>query len=373
MKKRDSGLDLLRIICMLMVTMLHFFNHGQLIDNVTPGHYNWYLGNIVYSLCFVCVNCFVMLSGYFQCTSKFKLRRIVSVWVQCLTYSVCLYIISALYQGQFSVTELIKNGLVVTLERYWFVTSYLLMYALSPFLNSAIHAMGKRKHFACLCVLLGLFSVLANLVYIHDFSGIKGGYQVVWFCTLYLVAAYIRLYVPVNSNRRLRYLGAYLLLSLCICGQRFAATWLTPYVFGSVKLDSLLYSYNSICTTGAGIALFLLMRTVNIENRPLTKIIGFLAPLCFGVYLLHDHHNIRSILWSWLCPLATAEQPYMLLYGLLCMSGIFLAGCAVEWLRKQLFRLLRIDNLLNFLADKVETLFQRWLDKLNPKLPTGTN
>lgn len=371
MEKRDSGLDFLRILSMIMVTTLHFFNHGGLINSaLTPGHYNWYLANIVFSLCYVCVNCFVMLSGYFQCTSKCKLRRIASIWVQAMAYSLGLYIVTALYSGSFSLTELVKSGLAVTMERYWFVTSYLLMYALSPFLNSAITAMDKRKHFACLCVLLSLFSLLSNLVYINDFAGIQGGYQVVWFCTLYLVAAYIRLYVPVNPKRRARYGAAYVLLCLCICGERFAATWLTPYIFGSVKLSSFFFSYNSICTAGASIALFLLMRTVEIKSHFLTKVIGFLAPLCFGVYLLHDHPNIRPLLWDWLNPAATAGAPYMLLYAVACVSAIFLVGCAVEWFRKQIFRLLQIDKLVDFLSDKTEALCRKWLEKVTVEKPS---
>lgn len=368
MKKRDSGLDLLRILSMVMVTTFHFFNHGGLVNGtLITGHYNWYLGQMVYALCYVCVNCFVMLSGYFHCTSKFKLRRIVSIWVQVMIYSVGLYIVNALYLGSFSVTDLIISGMVVTMKRYWFVTAYLLMYAISPFLNTAIAAMGKRKHFACLCVLLSIFCVAHNAVYISDFGNVLGGSSFLWFCVLYMVASYIRLYVPVNPKHRGRYLTTYLLLSLCICGERFLATWLTPYVFGSVKLDSLFFSYNSICTAGASIGLFLLMRTVEIKSRPITKIISFLAPLCFGVYLLHDHHSIRPLLWGWMKPFATATAPYMLLHWIMCVGVIFLAGIGVEWLRKQLFRLLRIDKLVDFLSDKVESLCQGWLDKLPTK------
>ena len=193
---------------------------------------------------------------------------------------------------------------------------------------------------------------------------IHNGYHIVWFCVLYLVAAYIRLYVPLNPKHRWHYFGAYLLCCLCICGERFVATWITPYLFGSVKLEYLFFSYNSICTAGASIALFLTMRTVNIKHPIPTKVIDFFAPLCIGVYLLHEHPSIRPILWSWIKPYATAEASYMLLHCLISAGAIFLAGCAVEWLRKQLFRLLRIDKLFHFLADWAESFFRNWVDKL---------
>lgn len=68
-EKRDHGLDLLRIISMLMVVTLHFYNHGGVLNTLTQGTANWYFGRLIYALSNVSVNCFVLLSGYFQCTS----------------------------------------------------------------------------------------------------------------------------------------------------------------------------------------------------------------------------------------------------------------------------------------------------------------
>ena len=45
LKKRDNGLDLLRIICMLLVTFSHVFTHGGLVANQLPGTFPWFLGN----------------------------------------------------------------------------------------------------------------------------------------------------------------------------------------------------------------------------------------------------------------------------------------------------------------------------------------
>lgn len=74
--KRNLNLDLLRIICMLMVVCLHFFNHGGLHDSMTPGSCNWFLGNFLYAASLVAVNCFVILSGYFLCTAQFKAKNL---------------------------------------------------------------------------------------------------------------------------------------------------------------------------------------------------------------------------------------------------------------------------------------------------------
>lgn len=361
--KRNTNLDLLRIISMMMVVLGHFFTHGGVINGaLVPWTDNWLLGNVIYTGCLVAVDCFVLLSGYFQCTSKFKLKRLVSVWVQVAFWSVMLYVIMAAVNGTFSVTALVKSGLVVTLKQYWFVTAYLLMYAVSPFLNCAIRAMSRKMHLMCCTVLLGLFSALHNVVYISDFANILGGSSFLWFCVLYVVAAYIRLHVPVQEKYRSRGFAVYAVCALLIALERFAAYYITPMIFGQVMLDSLFYANNSILNTAAAIALFMAMRAVKVERPGVPRMIGFFAPLAFGVYLIHDHPNVRAMLWPILKPHAFAHSVWMLPYALLCVSGIFTVCCLIEWLRRWLFRVCGINGLLDGLCDRVQNRVQIWLD-----------
>lgn len=363
MKKRDYGLDLLRIICMAMVVCHHFCNHGGLIDATVPGSGNWYISNLLFALSFVAVNCFVLLSGYFQCTTQFKLKRVVATWVQVVVYSVGLYIAAKLLLGGLSVTELLKSALPVVTDQYWFVTAYLLMYMVSPFLNCTIAAMGKRMHFMCCCVLLGIFCVAHNLAYIYDFGDVDGGYTFLWFCVLYIVAAYIRLYVPVEGKQRKWGLLVYGLCALGVGLARFAAHYVTTAIFGTPMLTSFFYSYNSILVVPASIGLFLAMRTINAEGIA-AKLIGFFAPLAFGVYLIHDHPSIRPMLWSILKPYIFADSIWLIPYGLACTAGIFLVCCAVEWLRQKVFKLCRVSELIDKVCGKLQTWVTLKLEKI---------
>lgn len=355
LKKRDNGLDLLRIICMLMVVTLHFYGHGGLGgDGLSPGSLNWFLGETIYPFSLVAVDCFVLLSGYFQCTSRFKLKRVVSVWVQALCYSVVLYVVAAVYCGSFSVVGLVKSFFVAVTDQYWFVTAYLLMYIVSPFLNCAISAMSRKLHFMCCCVLLGIFCVAHNLAYVYDFGDVDGGYTFLWFCILYIVAAYLRLHVPVEAKHRSRGLLVYGCCALGVGLARFVAHYATTWLIGTPMLTSFFYSYNSILVVPAAIGLFMAMRTVKVEG-PAAKVIGFFAPLAFGVYLIHDHPSIRPMLWSILKPHIFAGSIWMIPYGLACVAGIFLVCCMAEWLRQKIFHLLKIDTAIDRLCDKLQT------------------
>jgi len=362
---RNNSLDLLRIICMMMIVALHFFNHGGLV----PGTGNWYAGNLVVALCYVAVNCMVLLTGYFQCTSRFKLKRLASVWIQAFFYSVVLYVCAAAFTRSLSVTELIKNAMVATMKRYWYVTAYLLLYAVSPFLNCAFQAMTRRMHLLCCAVLLLIFSVMHNLVYISDFGNVLGGSSFLWFCVLYIVAAYIRLHVPVDIRHRWKAFAGYFLCAGLIALERFLAYWITPVIFGHVVMDSLFFSYNSILTAAASIFLFLGMRTLDIRTPRLNRAIEILAPLTFGVYLIHDHPSVRPLLWQLTNPAATAVSIWMVPYALMCVTGIFLCCCGMEWLRQQVFRLLGIDTLVKRCCDRIQELGSQWLTEDNSQVP----
>lgn len=66
-RNRHTERDLLRIISMLMVVLGHFFSHGGLMDGtLVPWTANWFLGNVMYTLCLVAVSC---CSGYAESIS----------------------------------------------------------------------------------------------------------------------------------------------------------------------------------------------------------------------------------------------------------------------------------------------------------------
>lgn len=158
-------------------------------------------------------------------------------------------------------------------------------------------------------------------------------------------------------------LPTFALLSLVICGERFAATFITPYIFGGVRLTSLFYSYNSIVAVPCALALFQSFRGAKPVSRALSRVVAVIAPLTFAVYLIHDHTVLRPILWNWLAPDAYAQSPWMALYVLVCMVGIFTACCVIEFLRQKLFRLCCVDKAIARICDSLQEWVQRWLSE----------
>ena len=71
-KDRNSNFELMRIISMVFIILWHIILHGNMISNSTNESIKFLLNFIQYILV-IHVNSFVVLSGYFQSKSNFKL------------------------------------------------------------------------------------------------------------------------------------------------------------------------------------------------------------------------------------------------------------------------------------------------------------
>ena len=141
-KDRHYGLDLFRIVAMLMVIILHQGSHGgglSATDNLTV---NGFLSHFLNALCVVSVNCYVLISSYFLVKEKFRLRQLFRIIEETWFYSWTILIILKL-MGQ-EIVNLKASVLPISFANNWFITAYVGMYILFPFMNIAINAMDKK-------------------------------------------------------------------------------------------------------------------------------------------------------------------------------------------------------------------------------------
>lgn len=92
--------------------------------------------------------------------------------------------------------------------------------------------------------------------------------------------------------------------------------------------------------------------------------ISAVYPLIFAVYLIHDNDYVRDLLWARLRVAESADSPWMVLYVAGCAAVIFVVCCAVEWVRKKLFSLLRIDETAGRLCDRLQNAVEERLERL---------
>lgn len=319
---RNSNIELLRIVLILMVITLHYLNGadwaGGALSQVVPGSFNYYAVHFMESACIMAVNTFVLITGYFSC-NKTNIA---------LAKPIKLYGMLMLYGAIFSATwylctkPVINFGVlkfIATAIFYrWFVVIYCVLYILIPFLNKLIHALTQKQ-------LLTLSIINAVLFYvINTFSPwttvSDGGYGIVNFVCLYLIGAYIRLYRSQPVRR--------------VEGGAFWICVLLTTVF-SLLPHNRAYSYLSIFNLIAAVALFEIFRGLRIKYSP---VINYLASFTFAVYIIHGTGPVPPFLYRkifhsnlyW-------NSPCMFVNLIVSVLGIYCICVGIEFIRRCLF------------------------------------
>ncbi len=365
-KTRDANIELLRVISMLMVTVLHALGHGGVLKQYAFGTAGYFLFWFLETVCYVAVNLFVLITAYFMVLSRTKISRLLKLIIQVETYSLfCLLISKIVFHQKIGPEEIIHSVFPITSGTYWFVSAYMILLLLVPFLNRLIRTFDRKKHLIFVLLLILLYVVTPS-IFIWSRNILTEGMDFVWFIVLYFTGAYIRLYgnqtkiLQRSSRRWLAGYGVFIGGGMLI---RILIGCLTFYVLGEVKWEGVFYNYNSIIIFPASVCLFLAFQQMRIKKGIVSKTVLFFGHICFGVYLLTDHDLIREALWN------AVNLPGLVSHGVIltCIGIIgivillFLSGCLFEWIRIKIMSLFPADQWLKAADEK----FEKWKQTLH--------
>lgn len=193
MKSRNSNIELLRIILMILIVAHHYVVHSGLIDiaNATPT----INGKTIFLQIFgawgkTAINCFVLITGYFMCKSTITLSKFFKLVCEILFYNIlisCIFIIFG--KAELSAKLILVEWLPIIRLNSRFIGAFLFLYLLIPFLNIFIKNLSQKQHGYLVLLLLTTQTVLSVLPYMD----IQCDY-LLWFPTIYLLSSYIRFY-----------------------------------------------------------------------------------------------------------------------------------------------------------------------------------
>ena len=361
--KRVLGLDLLRIIAMLFIVANHWLGHGLSMTGFDPSMPHSYFLWFIRGLSYTGTNLFILISSYFLCKSTIQVKHLLSLVCQVLFYSVTLYWITyALGLHKATFRGVVESFFPVTLSRYWFITCYIGLYLLSPFLNKLFAALTSHGHKCLLIVLLLFFSIIPNLVFFSPWLNWGGSCGIVWFVVLYFIGAYIRYYADIEqlkeNKSRLLMWGAIIcflpLLSKVIIAK------LTLALLGHVEGSSVFFSNNSILIVPMSIFFFLLFLTIDIKNKWIISCVEFLAGGVFSVYLITEDAFIRSILWD---GIALDINPQNVLFPVFFIVGviiIFLSCIFLDLIRRGVFQICSKTKIPSTIMNLIAPFFNRF-------------
>lgn len=314
--RRQSNLELLRIVSMLLIVAHHFsvhwggnaetvsgFNQGVLRAFITGGK--------------IGVNIFVLIGGYFLINSKFSLKRILKLYAPILFYSLTVYLLFvATGKEIFDWKSFLYALFPVGANQYWFMSCYIFTLLLAPFVNLALKNCDAKGHIALIAALL-VIQTLVTPIFGNDFISNTG-----WFVTLYIIAAYIRLHPCklFDSNK----------IAVPIAAVTFSAVVLLNAI-ANINL----YGMTNLVCVVCSAATFCSFKNFRI---PYCKPINLIASATAGVYLIHDNIYMRKYIWPDMVKVPFhAQFDYFIAYAFLCVLAVFTACAVIDGLRQALF------------------------------------
>ena len=281
-KTRDSNFELLRIILMLFIVMHHIIS-----SVIAPGFSS--KGFACIDVIFhTAVIVFVLISGYFGI--NLRIKALLSLILQVTFYSLLLTLLGVYVFRLGSPIDIIKSLLPVSGNYYWFITVYVELLLLSPFVNKLLVHLSNQQYKSLIVILAFLifwFGLLRKTNISID------GKNIVYFIFIYIVGGGIRRISLLDEKSKFltnRFHFFILLLSLIVLG----GGYLLPETHSLfIHFMAYTYVYNSPFLLILSISIFCLFRNLSFKNN----IINYLASSSLAIYLIHEHPLMREIIY----------------------------------------------------------------------------
>lgn len=357
-KERNYGIDVLRILSMLMVVILHVLGHGGVLSALDPFTLRYDFVWLLEIAAYGAVDCYALISGYVGIHAKHKYSSIIILWLRVAFYSFSLTVVDKIIGvNHVGLGKTLFSLFPVLTDKYWYFTCYFILFLFIPLLNYCVKELSKKTLQVFFLLVFTFFSVLAPVM--RNFGGsmyIGGGYSPLWLIVLYLLGGYIRKYGLFTKIKKRYLLFVFLISVLLTWFSKIIIQYTTINLLGSIQFDDTFVSYDSVTVLSSAIALLLLFSRIKINNRIVLHTVSFLSPLAFSVYLIHEHYFVREFFiikkFVWIAQLPTiAIIPVVL--G--CAIGIYTICSIIDLVRMYLFKLLRIKKYFSTIEEKIRT------------------
>ena len=338
---RDSNMELLRIVAMLLVMIVHANFRALPVPTYEEANHeimSSILRFFTESFSIICVNVFILLSGWYGI--KLKIERLLEFVFQVLFFSIIgLIIIQFISPEKYTLTNCIGNILLTDKWDYWFVKAYLGLYLFSPILNSFIEY-ATKKQYQIVLIAFYVFHTVYGWAFPEGAIYFERGYSAMSFMGLYLLARYIRLYPFSLCRKSYRFdLFIYLFITVLIT--------LIQFFFKRTDIPYGGYFIFYSCPLVIISAVFFMLIFTKIHLK--SRFVNWVACSCFAVYLLHSNGFLAkpyydNIILNWFNELSTIP---FLMHVIPFILFVFIAAILLDKIRLAIWKVITIKFHLN--------------------------
>lgn len=365
--QRDYGIDLLRVVSMLMIVMLHIVGQGGIMEAAVPFSPQYESAWLLASIFLVSVNCFILITGYVYYGKETRYYRLLTLWAEVLFYSIIIIIaLKLIFPSEIGLEQYWK-AIIPTFftkaqfSRYWFFTAYVGMFLLTPFINLGLKHFNKKQDLSVFLSLFIIFSLLPTILNQDMSFTLNQGYGPLWFVVLYYTGGLLHKYEIFKKFKKHKWL----LISVAC----FLMSWALRYLFeslGIIETGFNLYSFNCYLSPLyfiGGIALFSFFKNMNITKSSIISIIKFFTPVVFGVYLIHDNMALAYYFLDGKFAFLAQMDPISLIISVILIgAGLFVLCSLVDWIRELIFRKLKVKDRFAKFEENIYLKFENYLN-----------
>lgn len=296
-KQRIVGYDLLKIIAVLFVVVLHV--NGYTIELYPLNTFSIDTSAVYYitqAITYPAIHLFVLIGSYFMHEKGVSLKNILRIWFMTFIVSAAGLIVVLLIDKE-SVTfiGLARSLLPFFCRAYWFVTDYIVLMLLAPFLSKLINSLDDKRLFAVTAAITSVVCILPTFMNFFDWS--IGG-NISLFVCLYFISSYFH-----RIKDKIKSKGLFVLFYFIFVSLQIVSVYIIKYVAGYISIfegkEQLFYNYNSLFVIGSGFCLFALLSFVKTKNKYVEKTVIFISRYSLIIYLLHMHPIIKQQYTKW--------------------------------------------------------------------------
>jgi surface polysaccharide O-acyltransferase-like enzyme len=226
-----------------------------------------------------------------------------------------------------------------------------------PILNTIVENVPKEVLQKCAIFVFIVFCCATQLI--TNVVNLNGGYSVLWLAILYLLGAYMA------KNKTLRNTKIWVdFLGFIVC---VIVTVISRIAMGNLfgRGINILVSYTSPTIVLSAVFLVSMFSKLKMRTKSI-KIISFLSPMAFGVYLIHCHPYVFNYMADKFVWVASLPLYYALFVVLLIALAIFIFCIIIDYIRLLIFKVCKINKLSNNIA-RVFTKVTNWITGISMK------
>ncbi|MCI8375957.1 MAG: hypothetical protein HFI29_11070 [Lachnospiraceae bacterium] len=323
--KRNSNVELLRILCMLAIISSHYVSHG--LGDVQLEGMNRYIEEFLYMWPRISVNCFGILTGFYLVDNAKNLKEKIldlcsSRWFYSVAISGLMFFFDMSQRNfDYSFDYFASAFFPIITFRHNYVTNFLILYMMIPFINGMIKNLDNKEYKGLIIFLILVLSVWPTLLRLVSLYKNGTFSYLGWMILLYLLGGYLKRNKgngllwrkPVENG--IFWILLTLVFHFCVEPKIF---WIREgYFTGN------LFSFIALMCS-ISIVIF----CVSLPERH-SRIINFISASNFAVLLIHDDPLIRGFLWHKILNVTKKYDGIWFIYNAMMIIILIYITCIV--------------------------------------------